>query len=646
MRALAGWMVVLALVASPAMAGTGGAGDANSAGANANSAPAAKESTAASSTAPATAATPAKPAAPAQPAPASLDNQIQQLRDLVEAQTRQLQTQNEQLKEQQKKMLDLEGQLNAVDANVASMGLVNEGADPALAINPANASAVHFAASPEDKDQPLAIHYKGITLTPGGFFAAESVYRNRAVTDDVNTDFKGVPLAGQSASKLSELNFSGRQSRIAMKIEGKLSDIKLTGYYEGDFLGAGTTSNNNQTNSYVFRQRQFWGQAAWDSGWKITGGQMWSLVTETRHGLDNLTEVLPLTIDAQYQVGFSWARQYGFRITKNIGDKFWVGMSVEGPQTTLGGKLLNDKSVPLTGTSNAAVSTTYSTTLIAAPGDLSGLYNNQANYSYNASPDFVFKAAWEPGFGHYEVFGLLSTYKARIFPCAAANTLNPCTSATPTTANAALANNNTTTGGGFGANATWSLFSKHLDFGLHAFGGDGTGRYGSGGLSDVTVRPNGTLVPIRNYQGMGTIVLHPTPKLDLYGYAGGEYDARASYIAVRTVNTGTVALPVIAPVNFGVGYGSPLNSNAGCLTETLPTNQNTPAALGSCEQDNRVIIEGTFGFWYRFYQGEKGRMQFGAQYSYVTRNTWGANSGGSPHGIDNMFFTSMRYYIP
>ncbi|MGA8223385.1 MAG: hypothetical protein WB780_17190 [Candidatus Acidiferrales bacterium] len=629
-------MVALVLIVSPAMAGTGGTGDATSGAANTNSAPAAKEN------APA----PATAAAPATPAPAGLDNQLQQLRDLLEAQSKQLQQQNEQMKDQQKKMQEMETQLKTVNANVAAMGLVNEGADPALATNPANATAINFAASPDDKDQPLSLHYKGITLTPGGFFAAESVYRNKGITNDVNTDFKGVPLPGQSASQLSDLNFSGRQSRISMKAEGKLSDVKLTGYYEADFLGAGVTSNNNQTNSYVYRQRQIWGQAAFDSGWKITGGQEWSLVTETRHGLDNLTEVLPLTIDAQYQVGFSWARQYGFRITKNIGDRFWVGMSVEGPQTTLGGKLLNDKSVPLTGTSNAAVSTTYSTTLIAAPGDLSGLYNNQANYSYNASPDFVFKAAWEPGFGHYELFGIVSTFKARVFPCAAANALNPCGSLTPNTANAALASNDTRTGGGFGGNASWSLFSKHLDFGLHAFGGDGTGRYGSAGLSDVTVRPDGTLVPIRNYQGMGTIILHPTPKLDLYGYAGGEYDARASYIAVRSVNTGTVAEPNIVNQNFGVGYGSPLNSNAGCLTESLPTNQNTPAALGSCQQDNRTIIEGTFGFWYRFYQGERGRMQFGMQYSYVTRNTWGANAGGSPHGIDNMFFTSFRYYIP
>jgi hypothetical protein len=64
------------------------------------------------------------------------------------------------------------------------------------------------------------------------------------------------------------------------------------------------------------------------------------------------------------------------------------------------------------------------------------------------------------------------------------------------------------------------------------------------------------------------------------------------------------------------------------------------------------VIEGTAGFWYRFYNGPKGRFQFGTQYSYVTRQTWsGANSAGtagalSPEGLDAMVFTSFRYYLP
>lgn len=49
-------------------------------------------------------------------------------------------------------------------------------------------------------------------------------------------------------------------------------------------------------------------------GWSFTGGQMWSLVTETRKGVDNRTEALPMTIDAQYRNGQSG----GYRFVRRI----------------------------------------------------------------------------------------------------------------------------------------------------------------------------------------------------------------------------------------------------------------------------------------------------------------------------------------
>jgi hypothetical protein len=134
-------------------------------------------------------------------------------------------------------------------------------------------------------EPPTAIHVKGITITPGGFLAAESVRRSRALASDVNTPFNAVTMPGASQSAMSEFFASGRQSRISMLAEGRLASVKLSGFVEADFLSAGVTSNNNQSNSYTLRQRQAWGQAAFDNGWTFTGGQMWSLLTETTHGL-------------------------------------------------------------------------------------------------------------------------------------------------------------------------------------------------------------------------------------------------------------------------------------------------------------------------------------------------------------------------
>src|SRR5689334_9320302 len=217
-------------------------------------------------------------------------------------------------------------------------------------------------------ESPLAIHYKGITITPGGFIAAETVYRNRGLAADINTPFNSVAMPGAANNNTSEFFGSGRQSRLAFLGEGKLSSAKVTGYYEADFLSAGVTSNNNQSNSYTLRQRQVWGQAALNDGLTFTGGQMWSLVTETTKGLDNRSEALPMTIEPQYTVGFSWARQYGFRVTKTFSNEVWLGFSVENPQTIF------------------AAHGNASNFFFGAPGAGGGLYNPTANYSFNSAP--------------------------------------------------------------------------------------------------------------------------------------------------------------------------------------------------------------------------------------------------------------------
>jgi hypothetical protein len=499
-------------------------------------------------------------------------------------------------------------------------------------------------------ESPLAIHYKGINITPGGFLAAEFVRRSRALASDINTPFNSLTMPGASQSTMSEFFGSGRQSRATLLAEGKLSTVKLSGYYEADFLNAGVTSNNNESNSYPLRQRQVWGQAAFNNGWSVTGGQMWSLVTETKHGVDNRTEAVPLTIDPQYSVGFSWARQYGIRLVKNFGNKAWIAIAMENPQATvtthgnsanfLVGSAGNGGGLYNSAVSNCSSSSTLNTTGTAVTTTTT--CSPVASYSFNPSPDFVAKLAFEPGFGHYEVFGLYDRFRDRIFPCGGIAVGSPCPleglAAVSTSNEADGATNISKNGGGVGANARWT-FAKHVDFGLHGLIGKGIGRYGSGGLPDAAVEQNGALALLKNAQGLGTLEFH-NRKLDVYlnagvDYAGRSYDSSAS---------GTAE-----------GYGNPAFSNKGCYTEIDPLNNSgfVPGSLGSCTGDTRAVIEGTAGFWYRFYSGPKGRMQFGVQYSYVTRQTWSGVGvsgskvpGVSPEGVDDMFFTSLRYYLP
>ena len=152
---------------------------------------------------------------------------------------------------------------------------------------------------------PDSLHYKGVTITPGGFTAGETVYRTKATGGDIPTAFSAIPYEHADAYSLSEFFGDARQSRVSLMAEGKTSWGTLRGYYEADWLGTGITSNNNQSNSYVLRQRVIWGQAETNNHWAFTGGQLWSLATEDKKGISNLSGdiMTPQTIDPNYVVG-------------------------------------------------------------------------------------------------------------------------------------------------------------------------------------------------------------------------------------------------------------------------------------------------------------------------------------------------------
>jgi hypothetical protein len=596
----------------------------------------------------------AKRKSSAKAAEPSVSERLQAMQDSIQAQQQQIQQLVQQLQSRDGQIQQLQQQITSVQnsaaqaqqkADTATSATTQEQADVTTVksdVADLKSSATNTALSLQETqknvqsamESPVALHYKGITITPGGFLAAEFVRRSRALGADVNTPLNSVPMPGASQATTSEFFGSGRQSRVSMLAEGRLKSAKIGGYVEADFLSAAVTSNNNQSNSYSMRQRQAWGQAAFDNGWTVTGGQMWSLLTETKKGVDNRSEALPMVIDAQYTAGFSWARQFGLRLSKNFGNKMWLAVSMENPQATItshgnGTNFLLGSAGAGGGLYNSAITncTTNSTDVTTCA--------LAASYSFNPSPDIIAKAVFEPGFGHYEIFGIYDRFRDRAFPCGDASATAVCDSVTGPSALGAF--NSSKNGGGFGANARWSVMDKHVDFGLHFLGGSGIGRYGSAGLSDASVRGDGTLRLLKSYQGLGTLEYH-NAKWDVYLNGGAEYASRGWEIDNNPNSTSYLK---------SIGYGSPNFSNSGCYTETIPGSSGgfNPGGLSSCTADTRALIEGSAGFWIKFYNGPKGRVQWGPQFSYVSRQTW-SGKGFEPHGIDGMVFSSFRYYLP
>jgi Skp family chaperone for outer membrane proteins len=571
----------------------------------------------------------------ATPPPPSVQDQIDALRQQMQTQIdglkNDLSDKDTQLKQAQQSAADaqaaaakaqaaVDAQQQAFTENAAAVSTLQNTVTDMKSANASVVSSLTDETSAIRKaiTNPDALYYKGITISPAGsFLAAETVWRSAATGGDINTSFTGIPLANSDASQLSEFYGSGRQSRIAIKAVGKLDKMTLSGYYEMDWLSAGVTSNSNQSNSYTVRQRQLWADAKLSNGWDFSGGQGWSLATETTQGLTRGTEILPSTIDAQYEAGFVWTRQYSFRVSKDIGRKMFIGVSAENAETL-----------------NPGGSNLPTNLLIGSAGTSGGLYNAGgnaagsalANYTFNLAPDMIAKIAFEPGWGHWEVFGISRFFRDRIYP----------TGGSPY--------NNTVVGGGIGGGFRGPLFQKKLTVGLKGLYGEGVGRYGSSTISDVTIRPDGTLSPLHGFSALGTVEANPTSRLNLYFNYGGDYIGRD-----WTLNSTT---------GKEVGYGVYTADMSGCGIEPASTSSNpttdpiTPGnSTNACGGNNKDVQEFTAGYWYNIYNGPKGRLRQGIQYSYIQRYLWSGNGGtlnpgGNANGADNMFFTSLRYYLP
>lgn len=432
----------------------------------------------------------------------------------------------------------------------------------------------------------------GVRVTVGGFLEAAAIFRSRNEVGDISSNFNtAIPLPNNPLYHENEFRLTARQSRASVLAEADVgSDTLLTGYLEADFQGAAPTANSVESNSYNPRLRHAYAvydDKAW--GVSILGGQTWSLLTMSKKGIPYLQSDynIPLTIDAQYVPGFVWTRQAQVRVVKSFDhDRVWLAAAVENPQQAY-----------YTGP-NGVVPSALGTVNVTNPGG--PLYANTNNYSDDIAPDVVVKAALDPGWGHFEVYGIARFFHDRLSRLGGGR-------------------NNTVIGGGGGASALLPIIPKYLILQASLLAGRGIGRYGAGQLPDAVVGPDGSPDPIGEVAALVGVVSHPVPSLDLYAYGGTEQSSRRSF----------------ASGGKGYGYGSPLYSNLTCEEELAPSS--------GCVGNTSGVWQATLGGWWRFAKGPYGTMQVGPQYSYTHRSIF-SGQGPTPSTDENIVMLSFRYY--
>jgi hypothetical protein len=669
----------------------------------------------------------AKAKAPATP---TVEEQIQALRRDLESQINSLKTdlanKDEQLQKAQQAAAD--ARAAAIKAEAAASAQQQSVTDNTAAVTTLQSAVTDLKGNQtslatkvteettklkKEIDNPVALRYKGISLTPGGFAAGETIYRTKATGGDIPTAFNALPYEGADGYQMSEFYGSARQSRVSLLAEGKTNWGTLRGYFEADWLGTGITSNNNQSNSYVLRQRIIYAEAKTNSNWTFAGGQLWSLATEVKKGLSSAPSdtLTPLTIDPNYVPGFVWTRQYGFRVVKSS-DHAALGVSLENPQLLYTASLAGNEPYAVLGSAganggnyNAAISTCTPATSIVnytnqVETDSAGntidvavpVYKTVngcadiATISFNQAPDIIAKVALDPGWGHYELFGIAGFAHETIFPGETTNStlyggnkeISTGLAVAPALTTAGYYNNSIKVGG-FGGSLRVPIIKDKLTFGAKGLYGPGVGRYGDSTLADVTANASGQLRPIHNLSGLFTVEATPTPKLVIYLNYGGDYAGRNDYATSTATTLGApsaefcpttagaftcTATPTAADIAAGgtwgghwgapsaaaVGYGSRLLNNSSCTSITAPGYNGGGStgyvAGGSCGAQTRDVQELTGGYWYDIYKGDKGRFRQGFQYGYAVREGWSGASGIGAKGINNMIWTSLRYYLP
>jgi len=622
MRAFLTWILALGFFAAPTIAravgngdeGTGKRNDSTNASTAENGNPA-KANSAGNRDANPKPETPAQPAAPAP----TLEDQVQELRNLVLTQSKELEATRAEVKEQQEKVRTLEEQLkspNAASSNVVPVPASN----PAASTSPSTSAEAHIAAAPislaaspsnasgapitaggaavavpaqnepatHPEVSPLQLKIGSAYITPVGFMDLTGVWRARNGGSGIGTNFAGIPYGGGNVfqANMSEFRFSMQNSRVGFRVDANVMGAAVLGYMEADFLGNNPTNVAVSSNSNTFRSRLYWVQVR-KSGWELLGGQTWSLATPNRVGVSPLPADVFFSnnMDTNYQVGMVWARNAEFRVAYHLPeDKGAFAIALASPDQYMGG------------VNGSAAITLPSCCSYFAGGQLD---NGTTTLSPpNKAPDIIAKFALDPDKRiHFEIGGM-----ARFF-----QVYNQ-TSKTQFTA----------TGGAGFVNLDLGI-TKELRFLTHNYWSDGGGRYIFGSAPDMIVRGDGSFS-----------LVHSGATMDGLEFTQRNYSLFAYYGAIfisRNVATDTNGC------NIGWGYGPSPSTLTGC----------TAPSTGQ----NRIIQEGTLGFTKTFWKDPRyGALSVIGQYSYLSRQPWVVAIGSPSRAFSSMAWLDLRYTLP
>jgi hypothetical protein len=533
---------------------------------------------------------------------------LDQVQALIRAQAKQLESQRQQIEDQQIAIDELRREVAAQRPADGSVAEQQQAAASTAAQLNAEAHALNAASSSsplvprssapvpttpreqvaKSSYSPLSIHFGNASLTPGGWVDFTAYYRSTDVGSGLGTSFGSIPFNNTVPGGLSEMRFTAQSSRISLRADETFGATKVFGYGEADFNGYLPSNAYVSTNSDTLRLRVFFSDLS-RKRWELLGGQSWSLLTPNRAGVSPfLSEIYnTLHLDTNYQVGLTYARQAQLRAVYHFTPGLALGLSVENPDQYSGSAV----------TFPALFSTTE-TDVNSSTGAGGGTATPTLH------PDMIAKLSYDPVWlhrkWHFETAGLLTGVAID----------------TPATVTKTTSYKDTREGGGISSSANLEVV-KNLHLILTGFWSDGGGRYIGGLGPGFVVAQNGskttpfTAQLVHSGSGIASAEWQANKRNLLeFSYSGAYFDRVFS----TDPSTGNL-----------VGYGF----------------------KGSANSNNRAIQEGTFGtqttLWTRFGYGS---VQVLTQSSYITRAPWyvAPNTPKNAHVFAG--YANLRYVLP
>jgi hypothetical protein len=445
------------------------------------------------------------------------------------------------------------------------------------------------------------------TIVPIGFMDLTNTFRSTNSRDSLATNFGNFPYSNSiPAGFITEDRISIQNSRIGFRVDTKVKNANILGYYEGDFVGGVGASGINPalntqvtSNSFVYRIRLYWVDVR-HKNFEFLAGQSWSMMTPNRKQISALPGDLfyGQEYDVNYLVGLTWGRIPGLRFLIHPNEKVTWGLSLENASQYFGGS---------GGASNPTLPTAAFT-----PGQLSQI-QQQLDGSFNpftnstgvgnglnglavpqVHPDIISKLAFDPNSHvHFEFAGVEST----------ARLLNPVTLTT---------NYKAMGGGSFNGNFE---VAKGFRLVTNNFWSDGEGRYIFGQAPNFIVRVDGTVSPIHSGSTIQGFELTAKNSL-VYGYYGG-IDIKPN----TSLDTN----------GHLIGWGNQPFNGGGAASNA----------------QNRTIQEATFGLTQTLWRdGKYGALQLMTQYAYFTRSPYFVAAGTPSNAHQHALWFNVRYTLP